>query len=226
MGVIMDLFEKFSIEPNNEDYYKIAFMHGSYATVHGINYDYERLEFLGDSILNMLVSEYLYKKYPKYGEGKLTKLRANYVCQAALIEYSHELGLKDYLKISIDEMKLTDNEVLSITSDIFESFLGALFLDQGFAFTKRFIAKIIFRHIDEEKIYFHDYKSKIKEYCDAREIKIRYELLEEHGVPHDKTFIMSIHLDEKEMGCGKGRNKKEAEQAAAKKAMQNLGLIW
>ena len=222
----MNLFEKFSIEPNNEDYYNMAFTHGSYAAVNGIKYDYERLEFLGDSILNMLVSEYLYKKYPKYGEGKLTKLRANYVCQAALIEYSHELGLKDYLKVSVDEMKLTDNEVLSITSDIFESFLGALFLDQGFAFTKRFIAKIIFRHIDDEKVYFNDYKSKIKEYCDSREIKINYELLEEYGVPHDKTFIMAIYLDENEMGHGKGRNKKEAEQSAAKAAMRNLELIW
>ena len=222
----MNLFETFSIEPNNENYYKMAFTHGSYATVHGIKYDYERLEFLGDSILNMLVSEYLYKKYPNYGEGKLTKLRANYVCQAALIEYSQELGLKDFLKVSIEEMKLTDNEVLSITSDIFESFLGALFLDQGFAFTKRFIAKIIFRHIDDEKVYFHDYKSKIKEYCDSREIEVNYVLIEEEGVPHDKTFIMAIYLDGKEMGHGKGRNQKEAEQSAAREAMRSLDLIW
>ena len=85
-------------------------------------------------------------------------------------------------------------------SDIFESFLGALFLDQGFAFTKRFIAKIIFRHIDDEKVYFNDYKSKIKEYCDSREINIKYVLLEEHGVPHDKTFVMAIYLDDEEMG--------------------------
>lgn len=222
----MNLFETFSIEPNNENYYKMAFTHGSYATVHGIKYDYERLEFLGDSILNMLVSEYLYKKYPNYGEGKLTKLRANYVCQAALIEYSQELGLKDFLKVSVEEMKLTDNEVLSITSDIFESFLGALFLDQGFAFTKRFIAKIIFRHIDDEKVYFHDYKSKIKEYCDSREIEVNYVLIEEEGVPHDKTFIMAIYLDGEEMGYGKGRNKKEAEQSAAREAMRSLNLIW
>lgn len=222
----MNLFETFSIEPNNENYYKMAFTHGSYATVHGIKYDYERLEFLGDSILNMLVSEYLYKKYPNYGEGKLTKLRANYVCQAALIEYSQELGLKDFLKVSVEEMKLTDNEVLSITSDIFESFLGALFLDQGFAFTKRFIAKIIFRHIDDEKVYFHDYKSKIKEYCDSREIEVNYVLIEEEGVPHDKTFIMAIYLNGEEMGYGKGRNKKEAEQSAAREAMRSLNLIW
>ncbi|MCR5025985.1 MAG: ribonuclease III [Methanobrevibacter sp.] len=221
----MNLFEKFSIEPNNEDYYKIAFTHSSYAKVHGLKYDYERLEFLGDSILNMLVSEYLYKKYPKYGEGKLTKLRANYVCQSALVCYSHELGLNEYLKVSADEMNLTDNEVISITSDIFESFLGALFLDQGLAFTKRFIAKIIFVHIDEEKVFFNDYKSKIKEYCDSHEIKIRYGLLEEYGVPHDKTFIMEILLDGKKMGEGKGKNKKEAEQAAAHEAMINLNLI-
>lgn len=221
----MDLFEKFSIEPNNEHYYEMAFMHGSYAKVHGIDYDYERLEFLGDSILNMLVSEYLYKKYPKIGEGKLTKLRANFVCQAALIHYSHEMGLKDYLNISVDEMNLTDNEVLSVTADIFESFLGAMFLDQGFAFTKRFIAKIVFRSIDAEKIFFYDYKSKIKEYCDSCEIKVNYEILEEHGVPHDKTFIMAIYLNDEKMGIGRGKNKKEAEQSAAKDAMKNLQLI-
>ena len=122
-------------------------------------------------------------------------------------------------------MNLTDNEVLSITSDIFESFLGALFLDQGLAFTKRFIAKIIFRHIDDEMVFFNDYKSKIKEYCDSREIKITYKLLEEHGVPHDKTFVMSIYLDNEEMGIGKGKNKKESEQEAAKEAMKKLHLI-
>ncbi len=218
----MNLFEKFSIEPNNERYYEVAFTHGSYATIHGLNYDYERLEFLGDSILSMLVAEYLYKKYPKYGEGKLTKLRANYVCQAALIYYSHELGLKDYLKVSSEEMKLTENEVLTITSDLFESFLGAMFLDQGLMFTKRFVAKIVFRYIDEEKVFFHDYKSSIKEYCDSREITIRYEILDESGVPHDKTFIIAIYLDEEQMGVGEGKNKKEAEQSAAKKALDKL----
>ena len=224
---VYKFLEKHNIKTDNPSLYILAFTHSSFNSENKTKHkDYERLEFLGDSILNMLVSEYLYKKYPKYGEGKLTKLRANYVCQAALIEYSHELGLKDYLKVSVDEMKLTDNEVLSITSDIFESFLGALFLDQGFAFTKRFIAKIIFRHIDDEKVYFNDYKSKIKEYCDSREIKINYGLLEEYGVPHDKTFIMAIYLDENEMGHGKGRNKKEAEQSAAKAAMRNLDLIW
>lgn len=218
----MDLFEKFSIKPNNKEYYKIAFTHSSYAIVHGLNYTYERLEFLGDSILGMLVAEYLYKKYPKYEEGKLTKLRANFVCQSALIHYSQELGLKEFLKVSADELNLTENEIQAITSDIFESFLGALFLDQGLIYTKRFISKIVFRYIDEEKIFFYDYKSKLKEYCDLHEIELNYEVIDEKGVPHDKTFTTVVYLNNKLMGEGLGKNKKESEQAAAKEAMAKL----
>ena len=93
----MNLFEKFGIETENEQLYYAAFTHGSYGTINKLDYTYERLEFLGDSVLSLIVSEYLFKKYPQYEEGKLTKLRANYVCQNALIYYSHELGLEDYL---------------------------------------------------------------------------------------------------------------------------------
>ena len=132
----MDLFEKFGIETENKDLYKVAFTHASYSIHHDLDYNYERLEFLGDAVLNLIISEYLYKKYPDYEEGKLTKLRANYVCQNALIYYSHELNLPDYLNIEVEESNLTKNEVLSITADLFESFLGALFIDQGMDFAK------------------------------------------------------------------------------------------
>ena len=158
----MNLFEKFGIETENEHLYDMAFTHGSYGTIHKLDYTYERLEFLGDSVLSLIVSEYLYKKYPQYEEGKLTKLRANYVCQNALIYYSQELGLQDYLRVSAEESNLTHNEILSITADIFESFLGAMFLDQGLEFAKDFISKIIFKYIDEEKVFFADYKSTMK----------------------------------------------------------------
>ena len=221
----MNLFEKFGIETENEHLYDIAFTHGSYGTMHRLDYTYERLEFLGDSVLSLIVSEYLYKKYPQYEEGKLTKLRANYVCQNALIYYSHELGLQDYLKVSAEESNLTHNEVLSITADIFESFLGAIFLDQGIEFAKDFISKIIFKYIDEEKVFFEDYKSTMKEYGDAEEIEISYKILHEYGVPHDKTFVIAILVDGKEMGVGKGKNKKEAEQGAAKIAIEKLGVL-
>ena len=223
----MNLFEKYGINSNNHELYETAFTHGSYSTEYGLDYTYERLEFLGDSVLSLIVSDYLYNKYPNYEEGKLTKLRANYVCQNALIYYSHELGLQDYLKVAVEESNLTKNEVLSITADIFESFLGAMFLDQGMEFAKAFIAKYVFPHIDDKKIFFRDYKSAIKEYGDAEELKISYEIVKEYGVPHDKTFYISILIDGDEMGIGKGKNKKEAEQAAAKIAMEklNIGVI-
>ncbi|WP_296802946.1 ribonuclease III [uncultured Methanobrevibacter sp.] len=221
----MNLFEKFGIETENEELYKIAFTHTSYSSQHRLDYSYERLEFLGDSVLNLIVSEYLYNKYPHYEEGELTKLRANYVCQNALIYYSHELGLKDYLKISVEELNLTKNEVISITADIFESFLGAIFIDQGMVFAEEYISNAIFKYIDEGKIFFKDYKSAMKEYGDAEDIEISYEVLEEHGVPHDKTFIMAIYIDGSEMGRGKGNSKKEAEQSAAKVAVEKLGVL-
>ncbi len=218
----MNLYERFNITTENEYLYEMAFTHGSYSTLHDLDYTYERLEFLGDSVLSLIVSEYLYKKYPDYEEGKLTKLRANYVCQTALIYYSRELGLQDYLKVDVEG--LTRNEVLSITADIFESFLGAIFLDQGMEFAKDYISKVIFKYIDENKIFFADYKSAMKEYGDAKNLEVHYEVLQERGVPHDKIFIISIVIDGVEMGIGQGKNKKEAEQAAAKVAIEKLNI--
>ena len=179
---------------------------------------------MGDSVLSLIVSEYLYKKYPQYEEGKLTKLRANYVCQSALIYYSHEIGLNNYLKVAQEESNLTKNEIESIIADIFESFLGALFLDQGIEFAKDFISKTIFKHIDNNKIFFADYKSAMKEYGDAKNLEIKYIVLNEQGVPHDKIFTISILIDGVSMGIGNGKNKKEAEQAAAKVAIEKLNI--
>lgn len=220
----MSLFEKFGIKTENKVLYDTAFSHGSYSTTHGLDYNYERLEFLGDSVLSVIVSEYLYEKYPQYGEGKLTKLRANYVCQFALIHYSKELGLGEYLNVSAQESNITKNELVSIKADIFESFLGAIFLDQGWDFTKNFVADNIFKFIDDEVVFFVDYKSTMKEYGDAHELDISYEILDESGVPHDKTFIIAILINGEEMGVGKGKNKKEAEQAAAKVAIEKLNI--
>ncbi|WP_432645360.1 ribonuclease III [Methanobrevibacter sp.] len=220
----MDLYEKFGIKTDNKVLYDMAFTHGSYSTEHDLDYDYERLEFLGDSVLSVIVSEYLYKKYPHYGEGKLTKLRSNYVCQFALIHYSHELGLDKYLNVAAQESNLSKNEILSITADIFESFLGAMFLDQGWHFVKEFVSNYIFKFIDANTIFFADYKSAMKEYGDAKELDVSYKIINEYGVPHDKTFVTTILIDGKEMGVGEGKNKKEAEQAAAKVAIEKLNI--
>ena len=220
----MNLFEKFDIETENEHLYEIAFTHASYSTVHELDYNYERLEFLGDSVLSLIVSEYIYNKYPQYEEGELTKIRSNFVCQNALIYYSQKLGLKEYLKVSEEESSLTKNEVISITADLFESFLGAIFIDKGMEYAKEFVANVIFKYIDQKRVFFEDYKSAIKEYGDANELTITYEVLKEYGVPHDKTFIMACLINGERKGVGRGKNKKEAEQFAAKGAMYKLRI--
>jgi len=220
----MKILDKFGIVPNNPELYEMAFIHKSYGAKHHVDCDYERLEFLGDTVLSMLVSEYLYKKYENKGEGSLTKLRSNYVCETALANYSHELGLTPMIKLELDESKVSINEMLSISADIFESLLGAIFLDQGFETARDFLSNIVFPAIDEKITFFTDFKSKIKEYGDANELLVEYTLIEEQGAPHDKTFIMGILIDGKEIGRGIGRSKKEAEQIAAQKAIEKLGI--
>ena len=220
----MKLLEKFNIIPNNEELYVIAFTHSSYSAKYDLDYDYERLEFLGDSVLNMLTSEFLQNMHPKYSEGKLTKLRANYVCQSALIVYSHENNLDKYIRLNLEDNAISDNEVISITADIFESFLGAIYLDQGIEKAKEFLTLTVFPYIESKTVFFYDYKSTIKEYGDAEDVEVSYELLEEHGAPHDKTFVMRILIDGVDYGHGVGKSKKEAEQLAACKSIDKLKI--
>lgn len=221
----MDLLVKYGIVPINSKLYEMAFTHKSYGVNNDLSYDYERLEFLGDSILSMLVSEYLYKKYENKGEGELTKLRSNFVCEAALIYYSKILNLDKNIHVySDEEMKFSKNEILSINADVFESILGAIYLDQGIEKTREFLKKTVFRYIDREIVFFNDYKSKIKEYGDANEVSVEYKLIEEFGYPHDKTFIMEINVDGEKIGKGIGKSKKEAEQLAAQKAINKLDI--
>ena len=172
----------------------------------------------------MLTSEYLQNMHPTLSEGKLTKLRANYVCQNALIVQSHENELDKYVRLNLEDNALTDNEVISITADIFESFLGAIYLDQGIEKAKEFLEKTVFPYIEAKTVFFYDYKSTIKEYGDAECVEVSYELLEEHGAPHDKTFVMRILIDGVDYGHGVGKSKKEAEQLAACEAIDKLKI--
>ncbi|MDR0900163.1 MAG: ribonuclease III [Methanobrevibacter sp.] len=220
----MEILDKLGIKANNSKLFEIAITHKSYKVSHDLDYDYERLEFLGDAILSMLVSEHLYKKYNNVGEGKLTKLRSNFVCETALANYSHELGLTNKIKLDLNDTKISINEIFSISADVFESFLGAIYLDQGIEKAREFLSKIVFPAIDDNIVFFNDYKSQMKEYGDANEIPVEYNLIKESGVPHDKTFIMQLMVDNKELGRGKGKSKKEAEQLAAEKAIKKLGI--
>jgi ribonuclease III len=211
----MKLLKEFSIQPVNAHLYELAFLHQSYSNENSISECYERLEFLGDAILDLVVSEYLYNSNSQLTEGQLTRMRANYVCKKALYTYSTELGLDQYIKLGAGA-ELTRREVNSVISDVFESFIGALYLDLGLESVQEFLAKTVIPHIENEDVFFYDYKSELKQLCDQDGCRIVYDLIKEEGPPHNKEFTMVVIIDGENFGTGMGGSKKEAEQNAAR----------
>jgi ribonuclease III, bacterial len=217
----MKFLENFSIEPNDTHIYDLAFLHESYSNEHNINECYERLEFLGDAVLDLVVSEFLYKMNHNLNEGELTRMRANYVCKQALHAYSLEWGLDEYIKLGVGA-ELTRREVDSVVGDVFESFIGALYLDQDMGIVKEFLSKTVLPHIENGDIFFRDYKSELNQLCDQEGLVLCYELINEEGEPHNKTFTMVARINNEDYGNGRGGSKKEAEQNAAKEALETL----
>lgn len=217
----MQLLKEFSIKPNNIHLYELAFLHESYSNENDIFECYERLEFLGDAVLDLVVSEFLYNMDSNLTEGQLTRMRSNYVCKKALYIYSMEIGLDKYIKLGAGP-NLTIREIDSIVSDLFESFIGALYLDLGLESVKEFLSKTVIPHIKNRDIFFYDYKSELKQLCDQDCLEIIYELINEEGEPHKKTFIIAAIINGKNYGTGMGGSKKEAEQNAAKMALSKV----
>ena len=217
----MQLLEKFSIKPINTHLYELAFLHESYSNENGLSECYERLEFLGDAVLDLVVSEFLYNKDSNLTEGELTRIRSNYVCKKALYTYSTELGLDQYIKLGAS-LELTRREIDSVISDVFESFIGALYLDLGLDKVKEFLFETVIPHIENEDVFFYDYKSEIKQLCDQDCLVITYELIKEEGKPHNKTFTMAAMINGEKYGTGTGGSKKEAEQNAARVALSKV----
>jgi len=197
----MKILEKFSIKPRDEHLYQLAFIHESYAYENNLDECYQRLEFLGDAVLDLVVSEYLYQNNPYLSEGELTRIRANYVCRQALYTYSLELEFDQCLKLGAG-VELSIREMDSIISDVFESFIGALYLDQGLSVVRDFLYKTVIPHIECNEIFFYDYKSELKELCDARAMDVEYELVAEEGDPHSKVFTMTTVINGKSYGTG------------------------
>ncbi|MGC9516187.1 MAG: ribonuclease III [Methanomicrobiales archaeon] len=217
----MKILEKYSINPGDEHLYELAFIHESYAHENNLDECYQRLEFLGDAVLDLVVSEYLYRNNPHLSEGELTRIRANYVCRQALYTYSLELEFDQYLKIGAG-IDLSIREMDSIISDVFESFTGALYLDQGLSVVRDFLSKTVIPHIESNEIFFYDYKSELKEMCDARALDVIYKLVSEEGEPHSKVFTMTAVINGKSYGTGTAGSKKEAQQRAAKKTLNMI----
>ncbi len=199
----------------------MAFIHESYANENGLKECYERLEFIGDAVLDLVISEYLYNQDKTLSEGELTRLRSNYVCKKALFTYSQELGLVEYIKLGAGA-ELSRREMDSVIADVFESLLGALYLDQGLEMVKEFLKVTIIPHIKNDEIFFYDYKSQLKQLCDQLGWNITYKLHNEEGKSHNKTFTMLGLINGEEYGRGQGGSKKEAEQNAARMVLQKI----
>jgi ribonuclease-3 len=185
----------------------------------------ERLEFLGDSILNLIVGEYLYRTTPLADEGEMTKVRSRLVNRKALVAYSKNIKLFDFILMSPSAQASMGKGAETIVADTFEAIIAAIYLDGGYAEAKRFVEKQLAHALHEKTIIVHDenYKSQLLEHAQANGLGVpRYTILKEEGPDHDRTFTVEVTMSGKKHGIGTGKNKKEAEQAAARKALERV----
>ena len=205
---------------------KNALTHSSYANEvrNGISSN-ERLEFLGDSVLSLIVSEYIYKNYRSLPEGELTKMRAALVCEKSLCAFSRELEMGRFLLLGHGEEKNGGRERDSILADAFEAVLAAMYLDGGFEVARRHVMRFVSENLSQpDEDGFKDYKTVLQEIIQRNpEESVRYILTDSSGPDHDKSFTVEVRLNSNVIGIGTGKNKKQAEQMAAKQALELMG---
>ncbi len=221
----MKLLDRFNIKTNNMHIYDTAFSHSSYCNEHHLKEDYQRLEFLGDKVLDLIMSDYLYNT-TDYEEGKMTKIRSMYVCENALYEYALLLDFPSYAKVGKGEEAHGGKYRKATLADMFESFLGAVYLDQGYKKAREIVYEIVIPFIKEKpETFFMDYKSKLQEMVQTNKRSVTYELVNEEGPSHDRTFTMNAVVDGIVLGTGVAKSKKEAEQEAAHHAMEKCAKL-
>jgi ribonuclease-3 len=212
----------------NPELLKQAFTHSSYVNEHRISgsKDNERLEFLGDAVLELTVSEFLFFTYPGRMEGELTKLRASIVCEPSLVVFAEKLDFGAYVLLGKGEELTGGRSRPALLADVFESFIGALYLDQGLDTVKNFLKRYVFTQISiEGKLLVIDYKTQLQEYTQQHNLGIiEYRIVDERGPAHDREFISEVYMRDQLLGKGIGRSKKEAEQQAASKALAKLNV--
>lgn len=219
-----ELFEKLKIKPKEQKLYDTAFCHSSYVYENHLKNDYERLEFLGDAVLDLVMADYLYQNF-NVEEGDMTKIRASYVCENACYQYALDLGLSNYIRVGHGEEEDGGRFKKVILADIFEAFVGAIYLDLGYATARRTLLKIMVPYIENSKItFFSDYKSALQEYVQTEQRSLNYELVGEEGPAHNRTFTMEVKVNGIVYGRGSANSKKEAEQEAAKNALEKLAI--
>ena len=217
------LQDELNIQFNNTTLLYQAFTHSSYVNEHRrkLFTDNERLEFLGDAVLELSVSKYLFEKFPQMSEGELTKLRASIVCEPSLVIFANELHFGQYVLLGKGEELTGGRERPALLADVFESFVGALYLDQGLETVVEFLKRIVFPKV-EIGAFSHvmDFKSQLQEMVQqSNNGLLHYEIVDEKGPAHNRTFVSRVLLNDSELGLGRGKSKKEAEQQAAQNAM-------
>ena len=216
------LKEKFDISFKNEALLVEAMTHSSYANEHkemkGI-YN-ERIEFLGDAVLELTISDWLFRQFPHFQEGQLTKLRAQIVCEDSLSLLAKECSLNEYLLLGKGETLSGGREKPAVLCDVFEAFIGALYLDKGMEEVQRFLDQVIVPKIKNGR---YELITDLQEYLQQNgTVHIRYELIKEEGPSHDKVFTVQVTVDGKKYKTASGKTKKAAEQMAAKLTMEEL----
>jgi ribonuclease-3 len=220
------LQEQFGIDFKKTELLDEAFTHASYVNEHpkqNLKY-YERIEFLGDAVMQLCVSEYLFLRFPNLPEGKLSRLRAAMVCEDSFSKFALECHFDEYIRLGKGEEKAHARQRPSLLCDIFESFIGALYLDQGKQVVDNFIGQVVFPKIDLGWFdHLLDHKTELQEYLQqSGDVNIQYVEMADFGPENDKSYQMSVMANGKALGIGVGHSKKAAEQAAAKKALATL----
>ena len=209
-----ELLKKINISTSNSSLYQEALTHSSYANEHNVKSN-ERLEFLGDAILEVLMSKYLFNHYPNQDEGFLTKQRAKYVCEESLVIYSSAINLKDYIRLGNGDL-LIKGPTDAMIADALEALLAAIYLDKGIEATIVFFNKFIVENINKTNLII-DYKTLLQELMISEKRIIKYKIIQEAGPAHNKRFKAAVYLNDIILiGTGIGKTKKEAEQNAAK----------
>ena len=221
-----ELQETIGISFTNIKLLKQAFTHSSYVNEHRRKpyEDNERLEFLGDAVLELTVSKFLFLKYPMMSEGELTKLRAAIVCEPSLVAFANELQFGKFILLGKGEELTGGRERPALLADVFEAFIGALFLDKGIDTVVAFLEKYVFPKVNAGAFsHVMDFKSQLQELVQRDSTgMIEYKILVEKGPAHNREFISVVLLNGAEIGTGAGRSKKAAEQHAAQMALEKL----
>ncbi len=217
---IKELEEKIGYEFKKKELLRQALTHSSFSNEQKINKykNYERLEFLGDAVLELLSSQFFFETYPEMPEGEMTKLRSSMVCELALAYCARDISLGDYLLLGKGEEATGGRTRDSIISDVMEAVIGALYLDGGLSVAEAFVKKYILSDLESKQL-FYDSKTILQEEVQKEGKTLSYELIDEIGPDHDKIFVMEARIDGQMVGRGQGRNKKSAQQQAAYQAL-------